>query len=51
MRLCEVLFTVEQADAVQRLVQDGTGQPCPCTAGRACPLLSVQCQEHAADVG
>ena len=36
---CEVLFSAERAQAVQRLVEESTGKPCPCKVGRACPLL------------
>lgn len=36
---CEVLFSAERAMAVQQLVEESTGKPCPCKVGRACPLL------------
>lgn len=36
---CEVLFTREEAEAVQGLVEGATGKPCPCKQGVACPLL------------
>ena len=40
MRLCEALFAdVRDADRVQELVQEATGEPCPCSQGRECPLF------------
>ncbi len=40
MRGCEVLWDdIVQANRVQAIVEDATGQPCPCLQGRECPLL------------
>lgn len=36
---CEVLFSKERSDALQKLIEGATGELCPCKQGRGCPLL------------
>lgn len=39
MRGVEVVWGMQTADKVQRLMVEATGQPCPCDQGRRCPFL------------
>lgn len=41
-RTCEVIWDVPTADRAQELVELSIGGPCPCTAGRECPLLPLR---------
>lgn len=43
-RGCEVVLSLQDADRLQRTVQEATGGPCPCTTGVACPLLPQEPQ-------
>lgn len=36
---CEALFGLERGAQIQAAVAEDTGQPCPCSQGRACPLM------------
>jgi hypothetical protein len=36
---CELLFSVEKAEQVQRMVEEATGEQCPCKRSAPCPLL------------
>jgi hypothetical protein len=36
---CEVAFTAAKAVRMQELIEDATGEPCPCKRGRECPIL------------
>jgi hypothetical protein len=37
--LCVKMFGSVRGAEVQELVERTTGEPCPCVAGRVCPLL------------
>lgn len=39
VRGCELLWDVETADEVQRIVEAANGGCCPCFADERCPLL------------
>lgn len=39
MRGCEVVWDVETADRVEELVEESTGEPCPCRQGKTCPFV------------
>lgn len=41
MPKCMVLFGLDRAREVQRLIEDATGEPCPCARELPCPLLPV----------
>ena len=36
---CELTFSREKAEQIQRLVEESTGKPCPCKTGQPCLLL------------
>lgn len=36
---CEILWGPEDAARVRQLVEEATGEDCPCLQGRVCPLL------------
>lgn len=38
MRICESKFGLVRGREIQQLIQDATGQNCPCVEGRPCPL-------------
>lgn len=38
---CQMLFGTERAVDVQRMVEEATGEMCPCLAGRECPLVPI----------
>ena len=39
MRMCEVIWNMEKADRVQKMVESASGLPCPCAQGLVCPLM------------
>jgi hypothetical protein len=36
---CERIFGISGGLEVRDLIEKATGRPCPCTEGRACPLM------------
>lgn len=36
--LCEAAFGLVRGREIQQLVEDSTGEACPCKQGRPCPL-------------
>ncbi len=45
---CERLFGVVRGGEIKALVEDATGGPCPCLAGRPCPLSKGETARAAA---
>lgn len=39
MRTCEAIFGRVQADDIEALIAEATGQPCPCRRALSCPLV------------
>ena len=42
MRGCEMIWDAVDARRVQQLVQEATGEDCPCIKGDGCPLLTPE---------
>lgn len=36
--LCETLFGRDEGRAMQEMIEQATGRPCPCQRGKICPL-------------
>ena len=36
---CELLFDEEKAARIRAMIEDATGELCPCARGLVCPLL------------
>lgn len=51
MRGCELLWDMETADEVQRMVERAMGEQCPCFKEERCPLLPDGFQLVDADTG
>jgi hypothetical protein len=45
---CEALMPTARAVALQGLIEEQTGQPCPCKQGHACPLMPAVAGEAVA---
>ena len=39
---CEALMPTSRAIALQELIEDQTGAPCPCKQGQPCPLWPAE---------
>lgn len=36
---CHTIFGVQRGDELLELIEETTGQPCPCRRGQPCPLM------------
>lgn len=39
---CQAMFGLERGNQIQALVEDATGEDCPCIQGRTCPLAKPE---------
>lgn len=39
---CQAMFGLERGNQIQTLVEDATGEDCPCIQGRTCPLAKPE---------
>lgn len=50
MRTCEAIYGRDQADNIEQLITEATGQPCPCTRDLPCALLDSEGRNPLAEI-